>query len=66
MVVPMLLKVNFHALHEVRQHARGIWVTLFVNWAVKPFSMALLGWYSYVTSSPHGFPRNRLIAISPD
>lgn len=43
MVVPMLLKVNFHALHEVRQHARGIWVTLFVNWAVKPFSMALLG-----------------------
>ena len=44
MVVPMLLKVDFHALHEVRQHARGIGVTLFINWAVKPFSMALLGW----------------------
>jgi ACR3 family arsenite transporter len=44
MIVPMLLKVDFRALHEVRQHARGIWVTLFINWAVKPFSMALLGW----------------------
>jgi len=44
MVVPMLLKVDFGALHEVRQHARGIGVTLFINWAVKPFSMALLGW----------------------
>lgn len=44
MIVPMLLKVDFGALHEVRQHARGIWVTLFINWAIKPFSMALLGW----------------------
>jgi len=44
MVAPMLLKVDFGALHEVRQHARGIGVTLFINWAVKPFSMALLGW----------------------
>ena len=41
MIVPMLLKVDFGALHEVRQHARGIGVTLFINWAVKPFSMAL-------------------------
>jgi len=38
------LKVDFAALHQVRQHWRGIGVTLFVNWAVKPFSMALLGW----------------------
>jgi arsenite transporter len=44
MIIPMLLKVDFSALHQVRQHARGIGVTLFVNWLVKPFSMALLGW----------------------
>ena len=44
MIVPMLLKIDFAALHEVKQHWRGIGVTLFVNWAVKPFSMALLGW----------------------
>lgn len=44
MVIPMLVKVDFSALHEVRQHARGIGVTLFVNWLVKPFSMAFLGW----------------------
>jgi ACR3 family arsenite transporter len=44
MIIPMLLKVDFAALAEVRQHWRGIGVTLFVNWAVKPFSMALLGW----------------------
>ncbi len=44
MIVPMLVKVDFSALHEVRQHVRGIGVTLFVNWLVKPFSMAFLGW----------------------
>lgn len=44
MIVPMLLKVDFGALHQVRQHWRGMGVTLLVNWAVKPFSMALLGW----------------------
>jgi ACR3 family arsenite transporter len=44
MIIPMLLKVDFGALHQVRQHWRGIGVTLFVNWAVKPFSMALLAW----------------------
>jgi ACR3 family arsenite transporter len=44
MIVPMLVKVDFGALHEVRSHARGIAVTLFVNWLVKPFSMALLAW----------------------
>ena len=42
MVVPMLLKVDFAAIREVRNHASGIGVTLFINWAVKPFSMALL------------------------
>ena len=44
MIIPMLIKVDFSALHQVKQHWRGISVTLFINWAVKPFSMALLGW----------------------
>ncbi|GLS13059.1 ACR3 family arsenite efflux transporter [Hydrogenophaga electricum] len=44
MIIPMLLKIDFGALGQVRAHWRGIGVTLFVNWAVKPFSMALLGW----------------------
>jgi ACR3 family arsenite transporter len=44
MIIPMLVKVDFGALTEVRQHVRGIGVTLFVNWLVKPFSMALLAW----------------------
>jgi arsenite transporter len=44
MIVPMLLRIDFGALGQVRQHARGIGVTLFVNWLVKPFSMALLAW----------------------
>ena len=44
MIIPMLVKVDFGALGEVRRHGRGIGVTLFVNWLVKPFSMALLGW----------------------
>ncbi len=42
MIIPMLMKVDFGALHEVKQHVRGIGVTLFVNWMVKPFSMTLL------------------------
>src|SRR5574340_1814058 len=41
MIIPMLVKVDFTALHQVRQHVRGIGVTLFVNWLVKAFSMAL-------------------------
>jgi len=44
MIVPMLLRVDFGALGQVKQHWRGIGVTLFINWAVKPLSMALLGW----------------------
>ena len=44
MIIPMLVKIDFAALAEVRRYWRGIGVTLFVNWAVKPFSMALLGW----------------------
>jgi ACR3 family arsenite transporter len=44
MIIPMLVRIDFGALHQVRKHWRGIGVTLFVNWAVKPFSMALLAW----------------------
>lgn len=44
MIIPMLLKIDFSALHEVKKHWKGIGVTLFINWAVKPFSMALLGY----------------------
>lgn len=44
MIIPMLVKVDFGALAEMKQHGRGIGVTLFVNWLVKPFSMAFLGW----------------------
>jgi ACR3 family arsenite transporter len=44
MILPMLLKIDFHSLSEVRQHWKGVGVTLFINWGVKPFSMALLAW----------------------
>ena len=44
MIIPMLVKVDFGALAQVRQHVKGIGVTLVVNWLVKPFSMALLAW----------------------
>ena len=44
MILPMLLKIDFHSLVEVKQHWKGVGVTLFINWAVKPFSMALLAW----------------------
>jgi ACR3 family arsenite transporter len=44
MIIPMLLKIDFGALHQVREHWKGIGVTVFINWAVKPFSMAFLGW----------------------
>jgi ACR3 family arsenite transporter len=44
MIIPMLVKIDFAALHQVKEHWRGVGVTLFINWAVKPFSMAALGW----------------------
>lgn len=44
MIIPMLVKVDFGALGEIKKHVKGIGVTLFVNWLVKPFSMALLAW----------------------
>jgi ACR3 family arsenite transporter len=45
MIVPMLIRIDFAALARVGEHWRGIGVTLFVNWAIKPFSMAALGWF---------------------
>lgn len=45
MIIPMLLKIDYRAMGQVKRHWRGIGVTLFVNWAVKPFSMALLAWF---------------------
>ncbi|OFX11657.1 MAG: arsenical-resistance protein [Alphaproteobacteria bacterium RIFOXYD12_FULL_60_8] len=44
MIIPMLLKVDFRELHRVKEHWRGVGVTVFINWAVKPFSMAALAW----------------------
>ena len=44
MIIPMLIKVNFGAIQRVRQHWRGLGITVFVNWAIKPFSMALFAW----------------------
>jgi ACR3 family arsenite transporter len=44
MILPMLLKIDFRSLSEVRRHWKGVGVTLFINWGVKPFSMALLAW----------------------
>ncbi|MEG0007444.1 MAG: ACR3 family arsenite efflux transporter [Aeromonas sp.] len=44
MIIPMLIRIDFGALHQVRDHLKGIGVTLVINWLVKPFSMALLGW----------------------
>lgn len=44
MIIPMLMKIDFAAIREVGTHWRGMSVTLFANWAVKPFSMAVLGW----------------------
>ena len=65
MIVPMLLKVDFGALHQVRQHWRGIGVTLFVNWAVKPFSMAVLGWIFIRHVFAPTCPRTSSTATSP-
>ncbi|WP_294995962.1 ACR3 family arsenite efflux transporter [uncultured Stenotrophomonas sp.] len=45
MIIPMLLRVDFSAMRQLGRHWKGIGVTLFINWAVKPFSMALLGWF---------------------
>ena len=60
MIIPMLVKVDFSALGQVRQHGRGIGVTLLVNWLVKPFSMALLGWLFVRTLFAPWLPADQL------
>ena len=65
MIVPMLLKVDFGALHRVAEQWRGIAVTVGINWLVKPFSMALLGWLLLAGFSGHCCRRGRSIATSP-
>src|SRR5512139_3179648 len=60
MIIPMLAKIDFGALGQVKSHWKGIAVTLFVNWAVKPFSMALLGWlFIRVLFAPY-LPANQI------
>lgn len=60
MIIPMLIKVDFGALHQVKQHLKGIGVTLFVNWLVKPFSMAFLGWLFIRNLFSHWLPQAQL------
>jgi ACR3 family arsenite transporter len=60
MIIPMLMKVDFGALHQVKSHWKGIGVTLFVNWAVKPFSMALLAWLFIRGLFAQGLPAEQL------
>jgi ACR3 family arsenite transporter len=60
MIIPMLLKIDFSALHHVAEHWRGVGVTLFVNWAVKPFSMALLAWLFIRGIFAHWLPAEQI------
>lgn len=60
MIIPMLIKIDFAALGQVKQHVRGIGVTLFVNWLVKPFSMAFLGWLFVRQLFAHLLPTEQL------
>jgi len=60
MIIPMLLKVDFGAMSQVGRHWRGIGVTLFVNWAVKPFSMAFLGWLFLQQIFPQWLPADQI------
>ena len=65
MIVPMLLKIDFGSLSHVREHWRGIGVTLFINWAVKPFSMALLAAFFIGYLFAPLLPQDQITPISP-
>lgn len=56
MIIPMLIKVDFSALHQVKQYWRGVSITLFINWAIKPFSMAFLAWLFIKVVFPQWLP----------
>jgi ACR3 family arsenite transporter len=60
MILPMLLKIDFHSLNEVRHHWKGVGVTLFINWGVKPFSMAFLAWLFIRTLFADWLPQEQL------
>ena len=60
MIIPMLMKIDFAALSRIKEHWRGIGITLFVNWAVKPFSMALLGWLFIGYLFRHWLPADQI------
>jgi ACR3 family arsenite transporter len=65
MIVPMLLKIDFAALGAVRQHWKGVGVTLLINWAVKLFSMALPGAVHRPPGLPPGCRRGRAYPMLP-
>lgn len=65
MIIPMLMKIDFGALGQVKSHWKGIGVTLFINWAVKPFSMALLAWIFIRQVFAPGCRRSNWIAMLP-
>lgn len=65
MIIPMLLRIDFAALGQVGRHWRGIGVTLLVNWAIKPFSMAVLAWLFVGWLFRPGCRRPRSRATSP-
>ncbi|VAX09639.1 Arsenical-resistance protein ACR3 [hydrothermal vent metagenome] len=60
MIIPMLLKIDLRALKGVSQHWRGVSVTLFVNWAVKPFFMAALAWFFIYGVFENSLPTDQL------
>jgi len=60
MILPMLLKIDFNSLRDVRKHWRGVGVTLFINWGVKPFSMAFLAWVFIRTLFAGWLPADQL------
>ncbi|MBU6452767.1 MAG: ACR3 family arsenite efflux transporter [Cyanobacteria bacterium REEB67] len=60
MIIPMLLKIDFSALHRVKKHWKGVLVTLFINWGVKPFSMALLAYVFIKIIFVHYLPADQI------
>ncbi|TXH33393.1 MAG: ACR3 family arsenite efflux transporter [Rhodospirillaceae bacterium] len=60
MIIPMLVKIDFAALGQVKEHWRGIGVTLLINWGVKPFSMAALGWFFIAYLFRQWLPANQI------
>ena len=65
MIVPMLMKIDFASISEVKDQKAGIGITLFVNWAIKPFTMAALGWLFIRHVLRPGCRPNNSTATSP-